>query len=268
MEKLIELNGFLGGFDEFNAFEDSTDSLPQAEDIIDDREALLYLGEDAFCVLSEGLTSRKQVIRVKSVVLLSELFPHETCFDLFRNILLDRREKAQFRFHVARYITSSFPAKRVFDLICELESSKGCNDRMAAAIIMGGQTFDLVGFRLLRLLQDTNDCVSVAAFLSLLCFPLLTLASSLRFFISQATVRQLKMLDKNIVYYEDSFHFSEMFELLQNYRNILKVSKVSLHPDYYEQSYSQEKPSKLDRYPLEEDFSAQSETGNFSFFEL
>lgn len=268
MEKLIELSDFIGYDDDFGGLEDSSDSLPQVEDIIDDKEALQYLGEDAFAILADGLCSRKQVIRVKSVVMLSELFPTPATFELFRNILLDRRERAQFRFHVARFMSDAFEAERVLGLICELESSKGCNDRMAAAIMMGGQTFERVGFRLLKLLQDTNDCVASAAFLSLLRFPLFALSRSLRIFMENATVRQLKMLDKNILYYDDSFHFADMYELLQACRNTLKGGKVVLHPDYYEQSYSQEKPSKLDRYPLDDDFSSQPEEGNFSFFEL
>ena len=58
---------------------------------------------------------------------------------------------------------------------------------------------------------------------------------------------QLLLLSKNLHYYETSTYFLVISEILAEKLVKLKSRKMIYHPEYYEQAYSQEKLSKLDR---------------------
>ena len=58
---------------------------------------------------------------------------------------------------------------------------------------------------------------------------------------------QLLLLSKNLHYYETSTYFQVISEILADKLARMKSRKMIYHPEYYEQAYSQEKLSKLDR---------------------
>ena len=210
------------------------------EQMIDDVDALTHLGDEAFSVLASGLHHRKQAVRTRSVTLMAQLFPQKRTSTLFRRILLDRREKRVVRFHVALNMTFH-EDHNVEKYLQDLRTSKGCNDRICAAILMGGLKNPAHLFLLIHSLKDSNDCVKIAAFLSLLNFSRGSVLKYLGAFIDEATVFQLKLLEKNIRYYETTTYFPTVFQSLNERLEELKSHKVAFHPEYYEQSYSQEK---------------------------
>jgi hypothetical protein len=112
---------------------------------------------------------------------------------------------------------------------------------------MGGLKDTKHIFYLINSFEDSNDCVKIAAFLSLLNYSRRAILRHLESFIARATIFQLKLLEKNICYYEGTPHFSNVSQSLSERLEEFKASKVTFHPEYYEQSYSQEKLSKLDR---------------------
>jgi len=261
MQRIIYLSDYICESD--SDFE-SEDATPQIEDLLEDPEALAYLGEDAFELLIEGLSHRKLLVRTRAVTQLVRLFPQrEEVFELFRTALLDRREKREFRFHVARNMVLS-DLTQLQSLLDELAVSRGCNDRICAAFLMGRDTNPDYMFLLLNFLQDSNDCVKVAAFFSLMKFGKESLLHPLQNFVERATVFQLKLLEKNIHDYRDCKHHSLLSDLVQEGLDSFKSNKVAFHPLVYEQSYSQETLSKLDRLGVRIEIEPQD---SFSLFE-
>jgi|GEM_PF-1033984 len=268
MDQIITLSDFLCDTDEwdiparFDGYtEEDQDSF--VEQIIDDEDALKHLGEESFSILASGLNHRKQAVRTRAITLLAELYPEKRTSYLFRKILLDRKEKRVIRFHVA--LNMIFHQDRGIErYLTELRNSKGCNDRICAAILMGGLKDPNHIFLLIQSLKDSNDCVKIAAFLSLLNYSRRSILSYLEDFILGATVFQLKLLDKNIRYYEATAYFSTVFQTLCKRLEDLKTHKVAFHPEYYEQSYSQEKLSKLDRIEVAEHYASP---GTLNLFE-
>jgi hypothetical protein len=246
MEKIVDFMEYVDDSDW--GCEDCT-NLPNPEEIIEDTQALNYIGEDAFHILVEGFNHRKRAIRLRSAMLLADMFPAKESFELFKSALLDRKEWVQLRFHLARNLRK-VGRDGLDEIAAELESSKGCNDRIVAAILFGDSLKSESVFRLLKLLNDTNDCVKIAAFLSLMKNSSSVLLESLIDFVRQATARQLMILQNNLSYYDDCAHYPLVAEQLQKKRQLVNSSKILFHPTYYEQSYDQEKPSKLDRHPL------------------
>ncbi len=244
MHKVISLNDFL---DDTDLDCDADMLLPDVEEIVDDQDALIVLGDDAWIVLTSGLHHRRQIVRLKSVVLLARMFPDSRTLEKFREILLDRRERRDFRFHVARHM-HDFDESAVLTLIDELKNSKGCNDRIVSAILMGLVRKSPLVFDLLQSLGDTNDCVAVASFLSLMKRNLPSLARPLLSFVARASQLQLKLLEKNLGYYERCLLHAEIQDAVYIAIDRLKRGdSVWYLPGYWERSYSQERLSKLDR---------------------
>jgi hypothetical protein len=235
------------------------------EEMLGDEDTLIQLGDEALDLLLSGFHHRKQRVRSTAVTLLSELFPGEQTFSLFRNALLDHKEKREFRFHVARHMVHS-DRDGVESIIKAFRISRGCNDRICAAFLMGGSTNRSHIFDLLNFLEDSNDCVVVAAFLSLMRHPIMSVQTPLRRFLKGAESFQLKLLLKNINYYNDTLHFPVVSQLLSHRLEALKQQKVAYHPEYYEQSYSQERLSKLDRIASSKPDSVEQE--DFGLFEI
>ncbi len=258
MNNIINLCDFL----EDDSALDCETNLPDVEEIIEDREALLYLGEEAFEILRQGLSHRRQVIRLKCVVLIAELFSNSDSWAAFRSILLDRNESGDIRFHVARHC-GGFPQSELISVISELRGSKGCNDRIVAAILMGWMDSHCFTFQLLQYLQDSNNCVVIAAFLTLLKGNRQSLLPVLMSMISKASPLQLKLLEKNLKYYAQCLFYQEvqdgLFQAIQH-------QKVWYLPQYFERPYSQEKLSKLDRPSVGE--SGLSEEQDLIFYEI
>lgn len=251
MNQIINLNDFVCESEEWDPSARTEDFVEEdqeifVEQITDDVDALIHLGEEAFNVLATGLHHRKQAVRTRSITLMAQLFPQKRTSNLFRRILLDRREKRVVRFHAA--LNMIFHEEHNIErYLQDLRTSKGCNDRICAAILMGGLKKPAHLFLLIHSLRDSNDCVKIAAFLSLLNFSRGSVMKYLGDFIEEATVFQLKLLEKNIRYYESTTYFSSVLQSLNERLEDLKSHKVAFHPEYYEQSYSQEKLSKLDR---------------------
>ncbi|PCJ17571.1 MAG: hypothetical protein COB02_13170 [Candidatus Cloacimonadota bacterium] len=244
MNKVIDITDFL--FDTDIDFEED-ESLPSVEDIIDDKSALEYMGEDAVEVLLSGYHHRKLSIRIKSASMLSELFPNEKTMKLFESTIVNRSESRVFRFHVARHVQDL--NQDMDETILSLSESKGCNDRICSMILMGCMRTSHHTFLLQRFLEDSNDVVKVAAFLSLMKYSNKSLASTLQLFLNQATLLHVELIKKSLTYFEDNCHYIMVNELLNARFDSLQQNNLRYHPYYYEQSYSQEKLSKLDRHP-------------------
>jgi len=242
---------------EFESTQEDSPSIPRnleltgdgdalMEEMLADRNTLIQLGDEAFDLLVSGFHHRKQLVRSQAVTLLAELFPGERTFTLFRDTLLDHKEKREFRFHVARHMVDS-NRRGVESIIGTLKVSRGCNDRICAAFLMGGSPDRSHIFDLLNFLEDSNDCVIASAFLSLMRHRIGSVIKLLRRFLERAESFQLKLLLKNIRYYDDTAHYPVVSQLLKSRLEVFKQQKVAYHPEYYEQSYSQERLSKLDR---------------------
>lgn len=222
--------------------------LPNIEEIVEDHEVMRHLGDDAFQLLVGGFYHRKQKVRIGSIRLLAENFPGSRTAELFGQALLDRKEKREIRFLIARQFVFHEKLEQDLEpLVEELVGSKGCNDRIVAAILMGRHRNSKHSFRLLHLLDDSNDCVKVAAFLSLMQYSRGSLLAPLNSFLREADEFQLLLLSKNLHYYETSTYFQVISEILADKLARIKSRKMIYHPEYYEQAYSQEKLSKLDR---------------------
>ena len=76
--------------------------LPNIEEIVEDHEVMRHLGDDAFQLLVGGFYHRKQKVRIGSIRLLAENFPGSRTAELFGQALLDRKEKREIRFLIAR----------------------------------------------------------------------------------------------------------------------------------------------------------------------
>jgi len=239
LDNVIYLRDFL----DLDGFLDDESDLPDVEDLLDDPEALHRFGEDAFLPLLNGLNHRKQMVRLRCVVQISKLFPSQSVWDAFRKILMDRNESGDIRFHVARH-SGVFSDHLLKDVINDCINSKGCNDRIVAAILMGWSTTSNYTFHLLNLLSDSNNCVVIAAFLMLLKQGRTSLLPVLKRTVENASPLQLKLLEKNIKYYEASAYYPDVVQELMRSRRLQKVCYL---PQVFEKPYSQEKLSKLDR---------------------
>lgn len=228
--------------------------LPSLEELLEDPEALTHLGEDAFQILVGGFYHRKKRVRIQAIKLLAEFYPCSRTAELFGQTLLDRKERREIRFFIARQFVFHEELEQDLDpLVEELVYSKGCNDRIVAAILMGRHRNSTHSFRLLHLLDDSNDCVKVAAFLSLMQYSRESLLAPLHIFLREADEFQLLLLSKNLSYYENSKHYHVITEILAQKLNKLRSRKMVYHPEFYEQAYSQQKLSKLDRLDVPED---------------
>ena len=233
---------------------EETSELPNVEEILEDHEAMRHLGEDAFHLLVSGFYHRKQRVRIGAIRLLAEKYPCARTAELFGQALLDRKEKREIRFLIARQFVFHEKLEQDLEpLVEELVCSKGCNDRIVAAILMGRHRSSTHSFRLLHLLDDSNDCVKVAAFLSLMQYSRGSLLAPLHSFLKEADEFQLLLLSKNLHYYETSTYFQVISEILSEKLTRIKSRKMIYHPEYYEQAYSQEKLSKLDRLDVPSD---------------
>lgn len=233
---------------------DENVDLPCLEEIIEDPEALNHLGEDAFPVLVSGFYHRRKRVRIQAIRWLADYFPCSKTAELFGQALLDRKERREIRFLIARQFVFHEKLQQDLDpLVDELVHSKGCNDRIVAAILMGKHRNSTHSFRLLHLLDDSNDCVKVAAFLSLMQYSRESLFAPLNTFLREADEFQLLLLSKNLSYYEFSKHYGVINEILAEKLGQIRSRKMIYHPEFYEQAYSQEKLSKLDRLDSPED---------------
>lgn len=244
MNNLIDITDLL--LDEEIDF-DEDECLPSVEDIIDDKSALEYMGDDAYEVLLSGYHHRKLSIRIKSANMLSQLFPSVEIMKLFEASILNRSESRVFRFHVSRHIQDL--GQDMEDSILSLSDSKGCNDRICSMILMGCIRTSNHAFLLQRFLQDSNDVVKVAAFLSLMKYSNKSLGATLQMFLEESTLLQIELIKKSLMYFEDNCHYIMVNDMLNSRLDVLQQNNLRYHPFYYEQSYSQEKLSKLDRHP-------------------